>query len=75
MSYQRVIDKIQANDLAWDDIDRILLNSDTFAEFEERASFDVSDHYTNNKPAVRISSGQEKIVYVSKNGIEVTIEL
>jgi hypothetical protein len=75
MSYDRVVDKIQENNLSWSEIDRILLNEDTYEEMQKRASFDIADHYTSDRPAVRETDGQEKIVYVSKTGIEVTIEL
>ena len=74
-NYQNVIDKIQENNLSWTDIDRILLNPETFQEFEERASFDVSDHYTSNAPAIRETDGEEQIIYVSKGGMEVTINV
>lgn len=73
--YDRVIDAIQENDLSWSEIDRILLNPDTYQEMQERASFDIADHYTSDRPAVRETDGQEKIVYVSKSGVEMTIEL
>lgn len=75
MSYQKVIDAIAENNLAWTEVDRILLNSDTFEELQERSSFDVSDHYTSDAPAVREVDGQEKLIYVSETGIEVTVEL
>lgn len=70
-----MVDKIQENNLSFNEIDRILLNPDSYEEMQERASFNVADHYTSDAPAVRETSGQEKIVYVSSNGIEVTIEL
>jgi hypothetical protein len=75
MSYQNVVDKIQENNLSWNDIDRILLNPDTYKEFQERASFDTTDHYTGNAPAVRETDGKEQIIYVSPNGMEVTINI
>jgi hypothetical protein len=75
MSYQKVIDKIQENDLSWDEIDRILLNPETYEEFRERASFDTSNYSTTDKPAVRETTKQEQIIYVAENGMEVTINL
>lgn len=73
--YTRVIEKLNEHGLRWNDVDRILLNPDTYQDFKERASFTTSTYETNNAPAVRETTGQEAIVYVSNNGIEVTIEL
>ena len=73
--YQRVVDKIQENNLSWNEIDRILLNPDTYEQFKERASFDTSNYATSDKPAVRETQGQECIKYVSEGGMMVTIEL
>lgn len=75
MGYSKVRDAIQENDLSWSEIDRILLNPDSYEELQEKASFDVTDHYTRNEPAVRETEGQEKIIYVSETGIEMTIEV
>ena len=75
MSYQRVVDKIQENDLSWNDIDRILLNPDTYEEFQSRASFETSTYQTNDAPAVRETTKQEQIIYVAENGMQVTINL
>lgn len=75
MSYQRVVDKIQENDLSWNDIDRILLNPDTYEEFRQRASFDPSNYATTDKPAVRETTDEEQIIYVAENGMQVTINL
>lgn len=74
-AYQKVIDKIQENNLSWNEIDRILLNPDTYEEFKSRASFETSNYSTDDKPAVRETDGQECIKYVSENGMMVTIEL
>lgn len=73
--YQNVIDKIQQHNLSWNEIDRILLNPDTYEQFRQRSSFDSSNYATNDKPAVRETEGQEKIVYVSEGGSLVSIEL
>jgi hypothetical protein len=75
MGYNKVRDAIQENNLSWKEIDRILLNPDSYEELQEKASFDVSDHYTSDAPAIRQTDGREEIVYVSENGIEVTIEV
>jgi len=73
--YQKVIDKIQENNLSWNDIDRIHLNPNTYEQFQERASFETSNYATSDAPAVRPTKKDEKIVYVNKQGIEVTIKL
>jgi len=73
--YQKVIDKLQENNLSWKEVDRILLNPDTYEQFKERASFDTSNYATTDAPAVRETTGQEYIMYVAENGMEVTIEL
>ena len=73
--YQKVIDKIQENNLSWNEIDRILLNPDTYEQFRERSSFDTSNYATTDAPAVREVEGQECIKYVAENGMMVTIEL
>lgn len=75
MSYDKVRDAIQSNDLSWSEIDQILLSPDNYDELQRRASFDTSDHSTRLAPAVRETAGQEKIIYVTENGIEVTIEI
>lgn len=73
--YQDVVDKIQENNLSWSDIDRILLNPETYEELQNRASFDAADHYTSNRPAVRETGGEEEIIYVAENGMEVTVKI
>lgn len=73
--YQRVIDAIQTHNLSWQDIDRIELQAETYADFVERASFNTSNYATNDSPAVRETNGDEQIVYVSEDGSLVTISL
>lgn len=74
--YQRVIDALQENDLSWTDVDQILLNPESYEDFMERASTEVTaNHRTGEAPAVRETTGQEKIVYVADNGMSITIEL
>jgi hypothetical protein len=73
--YQKVIDKLQENNLSWNDVDRIHLNPDTYEQFQERASFKTSNYATDDSPAVRETQGQECIKYVAENGMMVTIEL
>lgn len=77
MSYNRVIDALTEHDLSWTDVDRIELNADTYAEFESRSSFKQGSksETTTDKTAVRRTTGQERIVYVSDGGMEVTIEI
>lgn len=71
--YKDVLDAMQEHDLSWDEIDRILLNPDTYDEMQERASFDIADHHTNDGTAVRETDGEEKIVYVSQTGVELEV--
>jgi hypothetical protein len=73
--YDDVLNTIQQNGLSWNEIDRILLNPDTYAEMQSRASFDIADHYTSNNPAVRETDGEEKLVYVSKTGVELEVSI
>lgn len=77
MSYERVIDAIHENNLRWREVDQILLNEETYQDFRERASFtgETSDHFTKDAPAVRLTEGAEKIVWVADNGIEFSQEL
>lgn len=75
MSYQRVIDALQAHELSWDEIDRIELQSETYDEFQSRASFPTSSHATDTSPAVRKTTGTEQIIYVSEGGALVTVHL
>lgn len=75
MAYRDVIEAIQRNGLDWEDIDRIHLNRDTYDEFQDRASFDMSNYATTEKPAVRLTRGQEEIIYVDDNGIPKTLSL
>ena len=76
MSYQKVIDKLQENGLRWNDVDQIHLNPETYRDFRQRASDKVTSNYaTTDAPAVRETTGQEKIIYVSDNGMEITIKL
>jgi len=75
MSYQKVIDTLREVELSWDEIDRIHLSKENYQEFQERASFPVSNRSTNERPAVRETLGDEKIIYVDDNGMEVSILL
>lgn len=72
-NYQKVIDAINENNLKWEDIDRIQLNPETYADFQERSSFNKIK--SENHPAIRKTNEEECIKYVSKNGMMVTIEL
>lgn len=73
--YQDVIDALHENDLNWGEIDRILLNPDTYEDFQDRASFKTSNYSTDDAPAVRETTGQEKIIHIRPNGVQVTIEI
>lgn len=75
MSYSRVIEVINENGLSWREIDRIELRDDAYDEFKQRASFDPSNYSTTDKPAVRKTSGEERVIYVNKDGHEVTLTL
>ena len=65
--YQKVIDKIQENNLSWGEIDTIFLNMETYEEFVDRASFDTD--------TVKQTNGTEKIRCIADNGMEITIEI
>lgn len=67
MSYDRVVDAINEHDLSWNDIDRILLNEQAYNEFCERNARS-SNYATTDVPAVRETTGQEKIVYIGPDG-------
>jgi hypothetical protein len=73
--YDAVLETIDEYDLSWGEIDRIELHPETYQEFQERASDSVSDHATSGHPAVRKTTGQQKLVYVSENGAEVVVDL
>lgn len=76
MTYDKVITALHENNLSWNDVDRILLNEDTYDEFQERASNKAKANYaTTDAPAVRPTSGTEKIVYVDQHGYLQEIEL
>lgn len=75
MGYQKLQDAIQDNNLSWSEIDRILLNPENYQELQDSASFDLADYATSDAPAVRETTGQEQIIYVAGNGMQVTIEL
>lgn len=76
MSYNRVLEAMVEHDLDWNDVDRIELKEETYAEFTERAGDKVTSNYaTNNAPAVRETQKEEKLVYVAPNGIMVTVPL
>jgi len=74
MGYQKVRDAIQENGLNWNEIDRILLNEDAYEEFHE-TNAGSSNYATTDEPAVRHTSGQEKIVYIDSKGYLSEIEL
>ena len=73
MGYKKLQDAIQDNNLSWSEIDRILLNPENYKKLQESASFDLANYKTNNSPAIRETTGQEKIIYVSASGIKVTV--
>jgi hypothetical protein len=68
MTYEKLRNTIQQNNLSWDEIDTIFLNSNNLQHMQETASFDVSDKITS-------TNGQERIVCQSDTGVGVTIEL
>jgi len=74
MSYSKVTDAIQEHGLSWNEIDRILLNEEAYKEFHERDARS-SNYATTDAPAVRHTTGQEKIVYIDNKGYLSEIEL
>lgn len=67
MSYSDVTDVLEQKGISWNDIDRIFLNEDAYDEFHEM-DVESSNYSTNNVPAVRHTTGQEKIVYIDNKG-------
>ena len=74
MSYSKVTDAIQEHGLDWNEIDRILLNEEAYEEFHE-TNAESSNYATSDVPAVRHTTGQEKIVYIDSKGYLSEIEL
>ena len=72
--YKKVRDAINEHNLSWNEIDRILLNEEAYEEFHESGA-SSSNYATNDEPAVRHTSGQEKIVYIDSKGYLSEIEL
>jgi len=73
--YDAVVNTLIEENLAWDDVAQIRLNDETFDEFLNRASFSPSDYKTTNKPAVRRTNDEEKIVYVNEDGDAVEVAI
>jgi hypothetical protein len=75
--YQRVLDALEEHDLSWRDVDRICLNEDTHMEFYERSGGDMpsSNYSTSDAPAIRVTNGAEKVVWVDENGIQQEVKL
>lgn len=76
MSYDTVIDVINEKNLSWSDIDRIHLREPDFEEFTDRASFSPANYSTTDKPAVRLTNGEQKLFFVREDGYmqEVSLE-
>lgn len=76
MSYDRVLDALDEHGLDFTEVDRILLNEDAYDNFLGRVSgARISNRTTMEAPAVRLTEGQEKLVYVDDDGYPVEIEL
>lgn len=77
-SYSRVNELCANVGIAPTDLDRILVSQETYDEWQEKMPStegetlleNASDYETVAGPAVRVTSGQEKIVYVDDGGIE-----
>jgi hypothetical protein len=67
MGYEKVTEAIQEHGLSWNEIDRILLNEEAYEEFHETGA-ESSNYATTDTPAVRHTTGQEKIVYIDNKG-------
>lgn len=74
MSYSKVTDAIDEHNLSWNEIDRIILNEPAYEEFQDMDATSAN-YATTDKPAVRRTTGQEKIVYIDSNGYLQEIEL
>lgn len=73
--YDAVIDALDEHDLSWGDVDRIHLNPPEYQEFHDRASFNPANHATTDKPSVRVTTKEPKLIYVDEYGYEVEIGL
>lgn len=67
--YSDIIEVCDTENIDLRDIDRLLLND---AELDNVTS---SDYATKNVPAVRETTGDEKLIYVDENGYEKVINL
>lgn len=77
MSHERILETLSEEELSWTEVDRILVNEETYSDFHANAPADLrsSDHFTDDAPAMRVTEGDEKIVYVDKHGEKVSVNL
>lgn len=68
MSYQKVIDAMNAHDLSWRQIDRIHLQQETYDDFHDRWSQETANYKTDDTAAVRLTTGDEAIYHVTPDG-------
>lgn len=61
------------------DLDRVLLSRESYEELREKPpetqTMNTSDHKTLDGPSIRVTDGDERLVYVNEKGYEVVIEL
>lgn len=74
--YDRVLDVLTEHDLSFMDMDRIVVDPETYDDLQERVENGlISNYSTVRAPAVRVTTGQEYLLYVDEDGQEVKIEL
>jgi hypothetical protein len=66
---------LESQGMDWTDVDRILLNERAYEDFHRRAEMSHANYATQDAPAVRLTSGDEKILFVNKAGYEEEILL
>lgn len=74
--YEDVLNALERNNLHFSDVDRIELRQKAHDEWKERGDpSKVADHHTRNTPSVRVTTKEERVVYVDSTGRERIVEL
>lgn len=74
--YDRVLDVLEEHDLSFMDMDRIVVDPETYEDLQQRVENGlISNYSTVRAPAVRVTTKNEYLLYVDEDGQEVKINL
>jgi hypothetical protein len=74
--YDRVLNALDELDVSFMELDRIVVDADTYDDLQQRIDGgNISNYSTVSAPAIRVTMGDEYLLYVDEHGQEKKVEL